>query len=150
MAWIFGWKGYNKAMARNGGLRKYLFSLGLAAAFLSGCVYLKHFDDAMFMKGLDDSQKDMQAALAREEKLYNKLKADIDNGRLKKLAQKKRIFRLYGEPALCKPPELRSAVKEVCFYRDPEGGLLTEMILLDFDSQGQLCSWEVRNPGEMK
>jgi len=126
---------------------KYLFFLSLTAIFLSGCVYLTHFDDAMFMKGLDDSQKEMQAELAREEKLYGKLKSDIDNGRLKKLAKKHTIFRRYGEPALCRPAEGQVGIKETCIYRKPAGRLFTEVILLNLDSQDRLYSWQIKNSG---
>lgn len=135
-------------MGKNKISYKYLFSLSLVITFLSGCVYLTHLDEVMFMKSLDNSQKEMQAELDKEEKLYNKLKADIDNGRLKKLTQKQRIFRIYGEPALCKPAEGRSSIKETCIYRKPTGGLLAEIILLNLDAQDRLYSWQIQNSGK--
>jgi len=134
-------------MAKNKIFYIYVFSLSLAAILISGCVYLTHWDDAMFMKNLDDNQKQMQAELNKEEKLYNRLKADIDNGRLKKLTKKNRILRLYGEPALCKPTEGQEGIKETCIYRKPTGGLLTEMILLNLDAQDRLYSWQIQNSG---
>lgn len=131
-------------MAKNKIFYASVFSLSLAVILLSGCAYLTHLDETMFMKGLGDSQKEMQAELNKEERLYNKLKADIDNGRLKKLTQKQRIFRLYGEPALCKPAEGQSGVKETCIYRKPTGGLLTEVILFNLDAHDRLYSWQIQ------
>ena len=118
--------------------------LSLAVIFLPGCVYVTHFDQAMFLKGLDNNQKEMQAELNREQELYNNLKADIDNGRLHKSMQKRKIFRLYGEPTICKPAEGQSSIKETCVYRNPAGGLLAQIILLNLDAQGRLSSWEIQ------
>jgi hypothetical protein len=140
-------KRYNKAMVKNKIFYRWIFSLSFAAIFFSGCVYLTHMDEALFMKDLDDNQKQMQAELDKEARLYNKLKADIDSGRLKKLTKKNRIFRIYGEPALCKLAEGQSGVKETCIYRKPTGGLLTEVILLNLDDQERLYSWQVQNSG---
>lgn len=135
-------------MGKNKIFCRWAFSLSLAAILLSGCVYLTHWDESMFMKNLDDNQKQMQAELNKEEKLYNKLKADIDSSRLKKLTKKNRIFRIYGEPVLCKPAEGQEGIKETCIYRKPTGGLLTEVILLNLDSQDRLYSWQMQNSGK--
>ncbi|MFA7272051.1 MAG: hypothetical protein WC090_05000 [Candidatus Omnitrophota bacterium] len=134
-------------MAKNKIFYAYVFYLSLAVIFIPGCAYLTHLDEVRFMKGLEASQKEMQAELDREQKLYNKLKADIDNGRLDKLMQKRAIFRIYGEPTLCKPAQGQgqSGVKEYCIYRNPAGGgLLTEIILLNLDARERLSSWEVQ------
>lgn len=122
--------------------------LAIAAVFISGCVYLTHLNEAMFVKSLGDNQKEMQSQLDKEEKLYNKLRADLDSGRLGKLKQKQAIFHLYGEPALCSPTEGRAGIKETCLYRKPSGGLFAEIILLDFDARNMLCSWQVQNSKE--
>ncbi|MDD2927655.1 MAG: hypothetical protein PHE30_02255 [Candidatus Omnitrophica bacterium] len=134
-------------MAKNKIFYAYVFYLSLAVIFLPGCVYLTHWDEVRFMKGLEASQKEMQAELDREQKLYNKLKADIDNGRLDKLMQKRAIFRIYGEPTLCRPAQGQgqSGVKESCIYRNPAGeGLLAEIILLNLDARERLSFWEVQ------
>src|SRR4030042_2114151 len=122
-------------MAKNKIFYPYLFSLSLAVIFLSGCVYLAHLDEVMFMKRLENSQKEMQAEIDKEERLYNKLKTDIDNGRLNKPMKKRAIFHLYGEPTLCRPAEGRAGIKETCIYRKPTGGLSTQIILLNLDTQ---------------
>ena len=121
-----------------------ILCLCLAVIFLPGCVYMSHLDQVMFLKGLDNNQKEMQAELNKEEELYNNLKADIDNGRLKKSTQKRKIFKLYGKPSLCKPAEGQSGIKETCVYRNPAGGLLAQIILLNFDAQDRLSSWEMQ------
>jgi len=125
----------------------YLY-LSLAVIFLPGCVYLTHFDEAMYLKGLDNNQKEMQAELNKEKELYDNLKADIDNGRLKKLTKKRKIFRLYGEPTLCKPAEGKAGIKETCVYRNPAGGFSAQIILLNLDAQDRLCSWQIQGPGK--
>jgi len=112
--------------------------------FISGCVYLTHFREAMFMKNLEDNQKAMQAQIEREAKFYGKLKADIDHGRLKKLTQKRDILRRYGEPTLCRDAQGQNGIKETCIYREPSGGLSAQLILLDFDSQDKLYSWDMQ------
>jgi hypothetical protein len=132
-------------MAKNKIFYQYILSLSLAVIFLPGCVYLTHLDEVTFLKSLDTSQKEMQPELDKEEKLYNKLKSDIDNGRLHKLTPKRKIFRLYGEPTLCKPAEAQGQIKETCIYRKP-GGLFTQIILLDLDAQERLSSWRIQGP----
>jgi len=124
------------------------FSLSLAVIFISGCAYLTHLDEVIFLKGLENNQKQMQAELAKEEKLYNKLKADIDNRRLKKLTQKRTIIHLYGEAVLCKPAEGANSFKESCIYRKPTGGMFGEIILLNLDAQDRLYSWEIQDSGK--
>ncbi len=136
-------------MAKNNIFRLRIFFLSLVISFLSGCVYIEHWDDVMFLKGMQDNQKEMQVTLDKEKKLYDKLRADIDSGRLRKSMSKNKVFNIYGKPALCKSPEGKSDIKETCFYRNPAGkGLFSEMILLNFDSNDKLLSWEVQDPGK--
>ena len=135
-------------MAKSKIFYPYIFFLSLTVISLSGCVYLAHLDEAMFMKSLKDSQGEMQAELKKEEKLYNKLKTDIDRGRLNHLTGKRRIFSLYGEPALCRPAEGQAGIKETCIYRNPAGGLLSEVILLNLDGQERLYSWQIQDSGK--
>lgn len=134
-------------MARNKIFYLHMFSLSLAMILLSGCVYFTHLDEVMFLKSLDNNQKEMQAELDREEELYTQLKTDIDNGRLHKLMKKRKIFHLYGEPILCKLAEGQVGIKETCIYRDPAAkGLFAQMILLNFDAQDRLSSWQIQDP----
>lgn len=135
-------------MAKNRIFYTSIFSLSLIVIFMSGCVYLTHMKETMFLKNMEDNHKQMQAALDKEEILYNKLKSDIGDGRLKPLTQKRAIIHLYGEPVLCKPAEGQKYIKETCIYRDPAGGLLSEVILLNLDAQGKLCSWQVSDSGK--
>ncbi len=128
--------------------RTYLFSLSLIVFFLSGCVYITHLDEALFLKGLEDNQKQMRAQMEREERLYAKLKADILGNKLKALTSKHKIIRDYGEPTLCKPAEGQGIIKETCFYRKQAGGLLTEVISLNFDEQARLYSWDAPGSGK--
>jgi len=125
----------------------YIF-LSFILLFLPGCVYITHFDDVMFLKGLEDNQKQMQAQLGKEEKLYAKLGADIRNGNLKTLTPKHEIVKVYGEPTLCKPAEGQAGIKETCVYRKQAGGLLTEIISLNLDEQGKLYSWKTSDRGK--
>ncbi|MFA5200185.1 MAG: hypothetical protein WC442_04675 [Candidatus Omnitrophota bacterium] len=119
----------------------YLFSLSLTMVFLPGCVYLSHLDEVMFMRSLEESQKDMQAEINREEKLYKRLKTDIDNGNLNKQTKKQIIYARYGEPTLCRPADGRDEIRETCMYRKPAGG---ELILLNLSAQDKLISWEIQ------
>lgn len=98
----------------------------------------------MTLKELQDNQKQMQAQLSKEEMLYERLKADLSSGRLKKAgALKNSIFKVYGEPALCRPAEGQEACDEVCIYRrQTGGGMFGEIMLLNFDSRGRLVSWQ--------
>jgi hypothetical protein len=132
------------AMAKNRVFYASLLSLSLIVIFMPGCVYLTHMKETIFLKNMEDNQKQMQAALDKEEKLYNKLKADMDSGRLKKLTKKRALISHYGEPVFCKPAESqKDGFKESCIYRNPAGGLLTEVIQLDLDGQDRLYSWQV-------
>jgi hypothetical protein len=111
----------------------------------SGCVYLTHLDETLLLKSLQDNQNEMQSELGREENLFNKLEADIDNGRLAKAMPKNKIFQLYGEPSLCRQATRQSGIQETCIYRKP-GGLSTSIILLNFDNQDKLSFWQIQNP----
>lgn len=123
-----------------------IFFLSLVIIFLPGCAYLIHPRETLFLKSLEDNQKAMQAELDREEKLFNKLRTDIDRGRLKQFTQKRRIFSLYGQPVLCRQSHSQTGIRrETCIYRKP-GGLSTSIILLNFDTQDKLSSWEINNP----
>jgi len=124
---------------------KALVSLVPVIFFLTGCVYITHLDETMFIKGLADSQKQMQAEINRQEKLYNKLKTDINRGSLKTLTKKRAIINRYGKPVLCKPVAGEVVVKETCVYRKPTGQMLSEIILLNLDARARLCSWEIQN-----
>jgi hypothetical protein len=119
--------------------------LGSGLLLLSGCSRISSPSGVMAVKNLGDNQNQMQAQLRREEKLYDKLKADLKNGRLKALTLKERISRVYGEPTLCRPAEGDSEAQEACIYRKQAGGLLSEIILLNFDAQGKLFSWQVQD-----
>jgi hypothetical protein len=112
---------------------------------ISGCVYITHLDKTLFLKSISDNQNAMQAQLDKEERLFNKLKADIDNGRLAKAMPRGKIFQLYGEPALCRDVQGPGSIKETCIYRKP-GGLSSPIILLNLDEQERLFSWEIQNP----
>jgi hypothetical protein len=132
-------------MAQTKTIQSFAFSLSLAMLFLSGCAYLTHPKETLFLKGLEDNQKQMQAQLAREEKRFNRLKTDLDTGRLRKLAKKTRIISLYGQPVLCRPVEGQTGIQETCIYRKP-GALSTSIILLNLDTQDRLFSWNIQNP----
>lgn len=135
-----------RLMEKNKTLRLYIFFLSLAVIFFSSCVYLTHFDEVMFLKSLDNNQREMQAEVDREHESYAQLKTDIDNGRLHKSMKKRKIFHLYGEPVLCKPDEGQTGIKEACIYRDPAAkGLFAQMILLNFDAQDRLFSWQIQD-----
>lgn len=123
----------------------FVFFLSWIVFFLSGCAYLTHPNETLFLKSLGDNQNAMQAQLDREEKLFNKLETDINNGRLNGPIVKTRIFSLYGEPTLCKAAEGQGNIKETCVYRKP-GGLSTQLILINLDSQGKLSSWQIQSP----
>lgn len=133
-------------MKKNKTFLSNLFSLGLAVIFLPGCVYLSHFDETMRMKDLADNQQEMQAQLDRERDSFNKLKADIEKGSLKKLTRRRSVLYRYGEPASCRQSKAQSEIKETCFYRKPGGGLLSEIIELNFNAKDRLCSWQIEDP----
>jgi len=135
-------------MAKNKFFYATVFFLSLIMISVSGCVYLTHIKEAMFLKNMEDNQKQMQAALDKEEKLYNKLKADMESGRLKKLTKKRALISHYGEPVFCKPAEGLKDIKETCIYRNPAGGFLSEVILLNLDAQSKLYSWQVSDSGK--
>ena len=132
-------------------LNKLLIFFGFTLIFLSsvfsisGCVYITHWDETLFLKSMSDNQNVMQAQLNKEEQLFNKLKADIDNGRLAKAIPRGKIFKLYGQPALCRDVQGAGSIKETCIYRKP-GGLSSPIILLNLDAQERLSSWEIQNP----
>ncbi|MFA5198433.1 MAG: hypothetical protein WC432_02675 [Candidatus Omnitrophota bacterium] len=134
---------YNNIM-----LKFRIFFLIFAMLSFSGCAYLSHPKETLFLKGMADNQKAMQAQLSREEKQFNRLKADLEKGRLPKNTQKKRIVSRYGEPVLCRPAEGASGAKESCFYRKP-GGFSTPIILLDLDAAGRMLSWRIQDPDKI-
>jgi len=129
-------------MLKNKILLLFILSLGLAGIFLSGCVYLAHLDESMFLKNFDNNQKEMQAEIDKEKDSFSQLKSDIEKGHLHKGMKKRNIVSLYGEPPLCRPAQPQSGFEETCIYRNPAGGMEAELVLLNFDAKHRLTNWK--------
>jgi hypothetical protein len=61
------------------------FYAALCALFplFSGCTYLSNYQEVLFLKSLDDSQRVMSAQVERDEALFMSLKAAVESGALK-------------------------------------------------------------------
>jgi len=129
-------------MARN----SIVFLVIVGLIVFPGCVYLGHLHQAMLVKNLEAEQKQMEAELEKEERLYDMLKADINNNNLDKDQKKQDILRRYGEPSLCRQESADSG--QTCIYLRPKGGLMAELILLRFDNKAKLYSWQIQTPGK--
>lgn len=112
--------------------------------FLSGCIYLTHLDETMFLNNLNSNQQEMNSTIKAEAEVYHKLKKDVVADRLKIGTQKKKIVSIYGEPAICKDAKEGLALKS-CFYRNP-ADYSSGLIYLKFDENDRLYSWNLEKP----
>lgn len=117
---------------------------------MQGCAYITHYRQLNTLKSLAGSQKEMQAYVDAQEKLFYKLRDDVLNNRLTKGLPKKKMLSLYGEPIFCKSPGDKNNITQTCLYRHPSQYFSSDMIYLNFGIDQRLYSWELikaDNPG---
>ena len=119
------------------------FFICLFVFFIQGCAALIHYDQMAALKNLGESQTEIEADVRKQKDNFCKLKADIENNRLKRGMSKKHILFRYGRAIFCKDAEDKVSIKQVCIYRSPGSNLGTGLIYLYFDTKDKLDSWEI-------
>lgn len=117
----------------------FIWLAGISAA-IAGCASPSQI---MALKDLGDSQSEMAEYVKRQEKSFDKLRQDLEDGRLAKGLPKDKIISLYDEPIFCEPKEKDNSRKEACLYRRPLDFFASDKICLTFDERGKLESWEL-------
>lgn len=110
---------------------------------LQGCVYLRHSQELLFLKGFADNEKEKENYIRSQEAGFEQLKQDISDGRLKSGIPRKKIIARYFEPINCLPLE-EIPDKNVCLYRNPTKYFFTDKIFLYFDENDTLTRWELK------
>lgn len=97
------------------------------------------------LKTLSRDQQEMQQYVEEQKTLFLVLKSDIENNKIAPQTPKEKILFAYGTPVICRPE--KSAELEVCIYRHPLQGIVSDNIYLYFNKDGNLNSWkfEARN-----
>jgi len=109
---------------------------------LEGCVYFTHHEQIMLLERLAANQREIQNYINRQEELFNKLKEDVKNNRLKEGISKNEVLSIYGESIFCKRVKNKVDIQEVCLYRLPTKYFNTDMIYLYFNKDHNLYSWK--------
>jgi len=113
----------------------------LVLLFLSGCLFLP--EGLKTLKSVGDSQKEMEAYLARQVKLFNKLLNDLEDEALKPGISKGKLIRIYGEPILSK--EVVEPLRGVrLLYRHPTEYFESDRVYFYFDQKEKLVRWEYK------
>lgn len=110
------------------------------AVGLPGCAYLSNREGLMTLKEFSDNQKEIDNYLTRQERLFYKLKNDLNKVRLEGMAKEK-VIKIYGDPIFCQPLPDKNNAGEQCLYRHPTDFFGSDMIYLEFDSNQKLKSW---------
>jgi len=116
-----------------------LAMLVLSVLSLTGCGCTPQLS---ILKGLGDSQKEIERYVAAQERGFYKLSDDIKNNRIKIGLSKKEILSLYGDPVLSKKIEDNPLLKEEFLYRLPTEYFTTNRIYLYFDIEDKLVKWK--------
>ena len=98
----------------------------------------------MNLKGLSDNREQAGRDLKNEEALYNKLKQDINQKRLKKGTPKKNILSEYGQPVFYRAVNHKNEIKLCLIWRHPTEFFSSDMLYLYFDGEEKLVFWEIK------
>ncbi len=113
----------------------------LISLSMQGCFFLP--ESLKTLKSVGDSQDEIEAYLARQIKLFNKLLTNLKDEALKPGISKKRFIQIYGEPILSEEVAgLRGGVKFL--YRHPTEYFKSDRVYLYFDKGENLVRWEYK------
>lgn len=115
---------------------------------LNGCSL--NFQGLMTAKGLADNQEEMGSYINTQKQLFEKLKTDVENGRLKKGMPKNEALAMYGEPILSRPSQDQARAVEYLLYRHPVKYFSSDLIYLYFDKDGRLTCAQVGPASDKK
>ena len=113
---------------------------------LSGCTLLTHKQQITALKNLAKEQEELEKYVNQQEILFDNLKNDIRDQRLRRGTPKEEILALYGEPIFCKASRDQDRRVETCFWRHPTQYFSSDLIFLNFDQDQKLFSWEIKSP----
>ncbi|MGB4521139.1 MAG: hypothetical protein WBI28_04335 [Candidatus Omnitrophota bacterium] len=92
------------------------------------------------LKTFSLDQQEMQKYVEEQKTLFLILKSDIENNKIVPGTPKEKILFAYGTPVICRPDKDKSAKLEVCIYRHPLQGIVSDKIYLYFNKDGNLNS----------
>jgi len=98
----------------------------------------------MNLKNLGDERTRLGEELKRQEGLYNKLKQDIKENRLKKGVSQKEIISEYGQPVFSRVVDANGEAKFCLIWRHPTEFFSSDMLYLYFDAGNKLVLWEAK------
>jgi len=127
-------------------LKKKIF-ICLSILLLTGCANF-NFAGLKNLSRLAKNQEETEKYVLRQEKLFYKLKVDVQDNKLKKGMAQDEILSKYGEPIFYKAVEDKPAVKESLLYRLPTEYFSSDKVYLYFDSNNNLYSWELQLAAE--
>jgi len=108
---------------------------------IHGCFFLP--ESLKTLKRVGDSQEEIEAYLARQAELFDKLLFDLKNDALEPGISKGKFLRTYGEPILSK--EVAEPLKGArLLYRHPTEYFNSDRIYFYFDEKEKLVRWEYK------
>ena len=127
-------------------LRKITCWLSLFCFFiilLAGCTGLTHVRELMVLERIGENQAEIKEYLDEQERLFYKLRQDIENNQLSQGMPLPEVLSMYGEPIFQSFPEEQGKIKRTYFYRHPTQYFSSDRIYLNFDDEQRLCSWKL-------
>ncbi|HOX54133.1 MAG TPA: hypothetical protein PLC32_01625 [Candidatus Omnitrophota bacterium] len=109
---------------------------------LSSCSIITRTNQMLTLKSLGDDQALQTKFLKQQEKNFQLLLSDVQNGILKKGATRKDMLSRYGEPIAIKEMTKDSLFAEQFVYRHPEQFFDSEKVYLFFDKDQALAEWK--------
>ena len=125
---------------------KFLSFLGILFLFPMGCAKLQHMDELLTLKGIADEQKRQARYVQEQDQRFEKLRAVVQSGQIKKFSNQKQIASKFGQPIYTKTIEKDSQTLELWIYRYSVKYFDSDKVYLYFDQEGKLVDSVYEEP----
>ena len=121
---------------------KKIITLIPAFFILTGCAKIAHMQELLTLKRYSQN-KDIQAEYVKQQdEKFEKLLAEVDNGRIENYGNQKAIKRSFGDPVFIKDTVKDDQDMEMWLYRYAVRYFDSPKVYLYFNEQGELQDWE--------
>lgn len=119
-----------------------IFVFIIVSLLLTGCAKLQHMDQLLTLKGLSDEQARMGREIERQDALFERLIAAVEEGSISKYKDQKSVAGQFGPPIFTEKVQEDGRPFEVWVYRYAARFFDSPKVYLYWDQAGQLVRWE--------